>query len=49
MANKKGYRKEIVNKTILSKGFDLNNFTNEAYETIYKGFYDLKDKVTVGA
>ena len=49
MANKKGYSKEIVNKTILSKGFDLNNFTNEAYETIYKGFYDLKDKVTVGA
>ena len=49
MANKKGYSKDIVNKTILSKGFDLNNFTNEAYEIIYKGFYDLKDKVTVGA
>ena len=49
MANKKGYSKEIVNKTILSKGFDLNNFTNEAYETIYKGFYELTGKSNLGA
>ncbi len=49
IANKKGYGREIVNKTIINKGFDLYNFTNEAYETIYKGFYELQDKTMVEA
>ena len=31
------------------EGFDLNNFTNEAYETIYKGFYELTGKSNLGA
>jgi hypothetical protein len=44
IANKKGYSKDVVNKTIINKGFNLSNFTNEAYETIYKGFYELQDK-----
>ena len=44
LAEDKGYNKETVNKTIVSKGYDLTNFTNEAYETIYKGFYALQDK-----
>ena len=44
LAENKGYNKETVNKTIISKGYDLTNFTNEAYETIYKGFYSLQDK-----
>ena len=44
LAEDKGYNKETVNKTIISKGYDLTNFTNEAYETIYKGFYSLQDK-----
>jgi hypothetical protein len=47
IASRKGYNKEIVNKTILNKGFDLYNFTNEAYETIYKGFYELHDKAVI--
>ena len=47
IASRKGYNKEIVNKTILNKGFDLYNFTNEAYETIYKGFYELQDKAVI--
>jgi hypothetical protein len=49
IASKKGYSRDIVNKTIINKGFDLYNFTNEAYETIYKGFYELQDKTIVGA
>ena len=49
LAKEKGYGKETVNKTIVSKGFDLMNFTNEAYETIYKGFYELTGKSNLGA
>ena len=49
LAKEKGYGKETVNKTIVSKGFDLTNFTNEAYETIYKGFYELTGKSNLGA
>ena len=44
IAKKKGYGKEAVDKKIISKGYDLLNFTNEAYEVIYKGFYSLEDK-----
>ena len=44
IARKKGYGKEAVDKKIISKGYDLLNFTNEAYEVIYKGFYGLEDK-----
>ena len=44
IAKKKGYGKEAVDKKIISKGYDLLNFTNEAYEVIYKGFYGLEDK-----
>ena len=44
IAKKKGYGKEAVDKKIISKGYDLLNFTNEAYEVMYKGFYGLEDK-----
>ena len=49
LAEEKGYGKETVNRTIVSKGYDLMNFTNEAYETIYKGFYELTGKSNLGA
>ena len=48
LASRKGYSKDIVNKTIINKGFNLYNFNNEAYETIYKGFYELQDKTVTG-
>ena len=44
IAKKKGYGKEAVDRKIISKGYDLLNFTNEAYEVMYKGFYSLEDK-----
>ena len=44
IAKKKGYGKEAVDRKIVSKGYDLLNFTNEAYEVMYKGFYSLEDK-----
>jgi hypothetical protein len=44
LAKEKGYGRDLVNKTIISKGFSLEKFDNEAYETIYKGFYDLEGK-----
>ena len=47
LAEGKGYDKETVNKTIVSKGYDLTNFTNEAYKVIYKGFYSAKDKTSL--
>ena len=49
LAEEKGYGKETVKRTIVSKGYDLMNFTNEAYETIYKGFYELTGKSNLGA
>jgi hypothetical protein len=46
LAEKKGYTHEKVNRHILSKGFDINNFTNEAFEVMYKGYANLKDIVS---
>ena len=46
LAGKKGYSHEKVNHHILSKGFDINNFTNEAFEVMYKGYANLKDIVS---
>lgn len=46
LAEKKGYSHEKVNHHILSKGFDINNFTNEAFEVMYKGYANLKDIVS---
>ena len=46
LAEKKGYSHEKVNRHILSKGFDINNFTNEAFEVMYKGYANLKDIVS---
>ena len=50
LAEEKGYKREVVNKTIINKGFSLEKFDNVAYETIYKGFYNLESKSSgVGA
>lgn len=50
LAEEKGYKREVVNKTIINKGFSLEKFDNVAYETIYKGFYNLENKSSgVGA
>ena len=50
LAKEKGYGRDLVNKTIISKGFSLEKFDNEAYKTIYKGFHDLEGKTNkVGA
>lgn len=50
LAEEKGYKREVVNKTIINKGFSLEKFDNVAYETIYKGFYNLESKPSgVGA
>ena len=50
LAKEKGYGRDLVNKTIISKGFSLEKFDNEAYKAIYKGFYDLERKTNkVGA
>ena len=46
LAEKKGYSHEKVNRHILSKGFDIDNFTNEAFEVMYKGYANLKDIVS---
>ena len=45
LAESKGYDKDIVNKTISKKGYDINNFDNEAYKVIYKGFANLEPKM----
>ena len=50
LAKEKGYGRDLVNKTIINKGFSLEKFDNVAYETIYKGFYNLESKSSgVGA
>ena len=46
MAKERGFNKSSVNNKIIEKGFDILNFTNEAYEVMYKGLYNLP---TVGA
>ena len=45
LAESKGYDKDTVNKTISKKGYDINNFDNEAYKVIYKGFANLEHKM----
>ena len=45
LAESKGYDKDTVNKTISKKGYDINNFDNEAYKVIYKGFANLEPKM----
>ena len=45
LAESKGYDKDTVNKTISKKGYDINNFDNEAYKVIYKGFASLEPKM----
>ena len=41
MAKERGFNKSSVNNKIIEKGFDILNFTNEAYEVMYKGLYNL--------
>ena len=45
LAESKGYGRDTVDKTISKKGFDINNFDNEAYKVIYKGFANLEPKM----
>ena len=45
LAESKGYSRDTVDKTISKKGFDINNFDNEAYKVIYKGFANLEPKM----
>ena len=45
-AKERGFSRSSVNNKIIEKGFDILNFTNEAYEVMYKGLYNLP---TVGA
>ena len=46
MAKERGFSRSSVNNKIIEIGFDILNFTNEAYEVMYKGLYNLP---TVGA
>ena len=46
MAKERGFSRSSVDNKIIEKGFDVLNFTNEAYEVMYKGLYNLP---TVGA
>lgn len=41
MAKERGFSRSSVNNKIMEKGFDILNFTNEAYEVMYKGLYNL--------
>ena len=41
MAKERGFSRSSVNNKIMEKGFDILNFTNEAYEVMYKGLYSL--------
>lgn len=41
MAKERGFSRSSVNNKIIEKGFDILNFTNEAYEVMYKGLYNL--------
>lgn len=49
LAERKGYNKEAVNSLIAKKGFDLNNFNNEAFKVMFEGYSKLEDKNKVGA
>ena len=45
LAGSKGYSKETTDKSILKRGYDINNFTNEAFEDMFKVLNELKPKV----
>lgn len=45
LASRKGYNKESVNSLITKKGFDINNFNNEAFKVMFEGYSKLEDKV----
>lgn len=49
LAERKGYSKEAVNSLIAKKGFDINNFNNEAFKVMFEGYSKLEDKNKVGA
>lgn len=49
LAERKGYSKEAVNSLIVKKGFDINNFNNEAFKVMFEGYSKLEDKNKVGA
>ena len=49
LAERKGYNKEAVNSLIAKKGFDINNFNNEAFKVMFEGYSKLEDKNKVGA
>lgn len=49
LAERKGYSKEAVNSLIAKKGFDINNFNNEAFKVMFEGYSKLEDKNEVGA
>ena len=49
LAERKGYNKEAVNSLIAKKGFDLNDFNNEAFKVMFEGYSKLEDKNKVGA
>ena len=44
IASKKGFDKPTVNKHIKAKGYMLNNFNNEAFEVMYKGYSAMESK-----
>lgn len=44
LASKKGYSKEVTNKSIANKGLSIDKFDNRAYETMFKALNGLEDK-----
>lgn len=48
LAESKGYSKKAVDRSIVKRGHDVNNFTNEAFEDMFKILNELEPK-TVGA
>lgn len=44
LAKGKGYREDKVNKKIIEKGYSLDDFNEEAFEVMFKGFSSLPNK-----
>lgn len=44
LAREKGYGEESVNKKIIEKGFSIENFNEEAFKVMFKGFSSLPNK-----
>lgn len=44
LASKKGYSKEVTNKSISNKGLNIDKFDNRAYEIMFKALNGLEDK-----